>query len=175
IMKNKTIVIHEGKIIEITDETTYNSENIVDAKGKYLMPSMADAHVHFPESDEELEKVMKLNLINGITKLRSMRGVWEDIQRKSKYNVEGSYYPKLYVSPPPIYRNYDLSVEDLENYGATAKNYGFDFVKILSIKSPELLKQFDSICKKYDLHIAGHYPDNPNGVRFSDDEVFNTN
>src|SRR5690606_8963890 len=149
--------------------------NTIDTKGKYLLPSMADAHVHFPESDEELEKVMKLNLINGVTKLRSMRGSWNDLERKSKYNSENSYYHKLYLSHPPIHRNHDISFEDVEKYIKASKDYKFDFVKILSIKNPALLKQMDSLCKKYDVNIGGHYPDNPKGIRFSDETVFSTN
>lgn len=172
---NQTVVINNGKIVEIAKKTKYKSVNTIDAKGKYLLPTIADAHVHFPESDEELEKVMKLNLINGVTKLRSMRGSWSDLERKSKYNSKESYYPKLYLSPPPIHRNHDFSVEELEEYIKTSKDYGFDFIKILSIKSPVLLKQLDSLCKKYEVNLGGHYPDNPKGVRFSDESVFSTN
>ncbi|MBS7332799.1 MAG: amidohydrolase family protein [Weeksellaceae bacterium] len=172
---NQTVVINNGKIVEIAKKTKYRSVNTIDAKGKYLLPTIADAHVHFPESDEELEKVMKLNLINGVTKLRSMRGSWSDLERKSKYNSKESYYPKLYLSPPPIHRNHDFSIEELEEYIKTSKDYGFDFIKILSIKSPVLLKQLDSLCKKYEVNLGGHYPDNPKGVRFSDESVFSTN
>lgn len=175
IIEKQTVVIKDGKIVEIAGKTNYKSKNTINTKGKYLLPTMADAHVHFPENDEELEKVMKLNLINGVTKLRSMRGGWNDLERKSKYNSKESYYPKLYLSPPPIHRNHDFSIEELEKYVKTSKEYGFDFVKILSIKSPALLKQLDSLCKKYDVNIGGHYPDNPKGVRFSDETVFSTN
>jgi hypothetical protein len=104
-----------------------------------------------------------------------MRGSWNDLERRNKYNSEGSYYPHLYLSPPPIHRNHDFSIEDLEKYVKASKDYGFEFVKILSIKSPILLKQLDSLCKKYDVNIGGHYPDNPKGVRFSDEVVFSTN
>jgi hypothetical protein len=175
IIEKQTVVIKDGKIVEIAGKTNHTSKNTIDAKGKYLLPTMADAHVHFPESDEELERVMKLNLINGVTKLRSMRGSWNDLERKSKYNSKESYYPKLYLSPPPIHRSHELSIDDLEKYVKASKEYGFNFVKILSIKSPVLLKQLDSLCKKYDVNIGGHYPDNPKGVRFSDESVFSTN
>lgn len=175
IIEKQTVVIKDGKIIEIAGKTNHTSKNTIDTKGKYLLPTMADAHVHFPESDEELEKVMKLNLINGVTKLRSMRGSWNDLERKNKYNSKESYYPKMYLSPPPIHRSHEFSVKELEDYVKASKDYGFDFVKILSIKNPALLKQMDSLCKKYDVNIGGHYPDNPKGIRFSDETVFSTN
>lgn len=175
ILKNKTIVIKDGKIIEISDKTKTSAKNVIDTKGKFLLPTMAEAHAHFPESDEELEKMLKLNLINGITKVRSMRGSWSDIQRREKYNTTESYFPKFYISPPPISRNHDFSNEDIESYVKAAKDYKFDFIKILSIKNPNLLSQFDSICKKFNINIGGHFPDNPKGIRFSDKLTFNTN
>ena len=175
VLEKKTIVIKNGKIIEISDKTNYKSNNTINAKGKYLMPSLADAHVHLPEKDEDLEKVMKLNLINGVTKIRSMRGTWNDVNRRIKYTYEKQYYPRLYLSPPPIHRSHEFSLEELENYVKASKDYGFDFIKILSIKDPSLLKQLDSLCKKYDLKIAGHYPENQSGDGFSDEIVFNTN
>lgn len=175
VLQNKTIVIKNGKIIEISEKTKYKSKKTINAKGKYLMPSLADAHVHLPEKDEELEKVMKLNLINGITKIRSMRGNWNDVNRRIKYTYEKDYYPRLYLSPSPIHRSHEFSLADLENYVKASKDYGFDFIKILSIKNQSLLKQLDSLCKKYDVKIAGHYPENSDGVGFSDDLVFSTN
>lgn len=175
VLQNKTIVVKNGKIIEISDKTNYKSRNTINAKGKYLMPSLADAHVHLPEKDEELARVMKLNLINGVTKMRSMRGDWNDVNRRIKYTYEKDYYPHLYLSPSPIHRSHELSLTNLENYVKASKDYGFDFIKILSIKNQSLLKQLDSLCKKYDVKIAGHYPENSVGVGFSDELIFKTN
>jgi hypothetical protein len=175
VVKNQYVVVKNGKIIEISNKTKYKSDNTVDIKGKYLLPSMADAHIHFPESDEEFEKVLKLNLINGITKVRSMRGDWNDFHRREKYNTKDSYFPKLYISPPPISRNHDLSIEDIESYVKSAKDYSFDFIKTLSVKNPNLLRQIDSICKNHNIVMAGHFPDNSKGIRFSDDLTFSTN
>ncbi len=62
VLEKKTIVIKNGKIIEISDKTNYKSNNTINAKGKYLMPSLADAHVHLPEKDEDLETVVRMNL-----------------------------------------------------------------------------------------------------------------
>lgn len=175
VLENKTIVIKGGKILEIADKTKYKSNNTINAKGKFLMPSLADAHVHLPEKDEELEKVMKLNLINGVTKMRSMRGDWKDVNRRIKYTLEKNYYPRLYLSAPPIHRSHEFTLSELENYVKATKDYGFDFIKVLSIKNETLLKHLDSLCKKYDLKIAGHYPTDSNGASFSDDLVFSSN
>lgn len=126
ILRNQTVVIHDGKIINITTKSSYQSENTVDAKGTYLLPSMADAHIHFPDSKQELESVMKLNFINGITKLRSMRGEWQDVELKEQYNNEHQYYPKLYLTSPPFHRSYDLTEQEIDSYVIKAKDNEID-------------------------------------------------
>lgn len=175
VLQGKTVVVKNGKIIEINDKTEYKSAKIINTKGQYLMPTLADAHVHLPTEETEFERVMKLNLINGVTKIRSMRGEWKDASRKIKYQYEKEYLPKLYISPPPMHRSYDMNAEQFDEYVNAAKEYGFDFIKILSIKSPKDLKILDSICAKYNMQLGGHFPDEPKGTRFSDDEIFRKN
>lgn len=175
VIKKQTVVIKDGKIVEITDKTNYKSKKTINAKGKYLIPTMADAHVHFPENDKEFEKVLKLNLINGVTKLRSMRGDWDDIERKIRYNDKESYYPKLYLSPPPIHRSYDFSFDELEKYVKIAKEYDFDFIKILSIKDNETLKNLVELSEKFEMKIGGHFPVNSQDSMLSDEFIFSAN
>lgn len=164
VLRNHTVVIQNGKIIEITTKTSRDSDNIIDAKGSYLLPSMADAHVHFPEKNEELEQVMKLNLINGITKLRSMRGEWKDIASRKQYNNENQYYPKLYLTAPPFHRSYDLTEEQVDSYVKTAKENGIDQIKVLSIKNQRLFELLSETCEKYNIPLGGHFPMVEDGV-----------
>ncbi|CAM3668287.1 amidohydrolase family protein [Flavobacterium gelidilacus] len=177
VLKNQDVKIKDGKIIEISKSKKSKNKTvkIIDGKGMYLMPSLSDAHVHFPETEKEMEKVMQLNIINGITKLRSMRGDWNHVKWREKYNAETSYYPKLYISAPPISRQYDLTIEQMNDFVKSAKDYNFDFIKILSIKSETLFKQLDSVCKSQNISLAGHFLDNPKGIHISDEAFFNSN
>jgi hypothetical protein len=172
IIENQSVVIKGGKIIDISSRTKLKAKTIIDAKGKFLMPTMADAHVHIPDNQKNLEKMLRLNLINGVTKIRSMRGNWKDTEYREKYNGPDSFYPKFYLSPPPIHRSQDLSYEELENAVKAAKENRFDFIKILSIKTPELLQQLTALCEKYKVNLGGHFPNNPGGQVFEDTLVF---
>lgn len=42
ILKNKTIAIKDGKIIEIADKIKTKAKETIDAKGAFLMPSLSD-------------------------------------------------------------------------------------------------------------------------------------
>ncbi|UOK41528.1 MULTISPECIES: amidohydrolase family protein [Flavobacterium] len=177
VLKNKSVVIKNGKIIEITDDRKLKTKakQTIDGKGKFLIPSLADAHAHLPENDVELEKYFKLNLINGVTKLRSMRGDSKHIEMKKKYNTENSYYPKLYLSPNPITKNLSFTKEQIVTFVKETKENGFDFIKVLSIKNQELFDELNAVCKEYDVKIGGHFPSNPKGVIISDESFFGSN
>lgn len=177
VLENQDVKIKNGKIIEISKSKKSKNidSKIIDGKGLYLMPSLSDAHVHFPEKEQDLERILQLNLINGVTKLRSMRGDWKHVEWREKYNSESSFYPKLYISPPPITRQFDLTIEQMEQFVKNAKEYNFDFIKIMSIKNETIFRQLDSVCKSQNVSLAGHFLDNPKGGRISDDAFFNSN
>jgi hypothetical protein len=72
ILKNKTVLIKGDRIVEISDSKKVSAKAIINSKGKYLIPGLADMHVHFPEKD--LPKFFDLNRSAGVLYLRSMRG-----------------------------------------------------------------------------------------------------
>ena len=115
---------------------------------------------------------MQLNIINGVTKVRSMRGKWEHAQWREDFKQMHPPLPKLHLSAPPISRGYDLTVEQAEKYVKTTKDYQFDFIKILSVKGERVLKLLDSLCKVHQVEIGGHFPDNPKGGRINDKLTF---
>jgi len=170
VLLNQDVVVKDGKIFSISaaQNEEYNNMFVIDGSGKYIMPSLADAHVHLPKEKEDLDKFLKLNLINGVTKLRSMRGAWDHLKWRDEYNSKNSFYPKLYLSAPPISRRYSFTKDELQNYVNGAK--WFDFIKILSIKDQDLFKRLDKLCKLNNIEIGGHFPSN-----ISDSLIFNSN
>ena len=159
-IKNQDVIVKAGKIISIANaqEQDYTNMVVIDGSGKYMMPSLTDAHVHLPKNESDLERFFILNLINGVTKVRSMRGDWKHLEWREKYNTETSVYPKLYLSAPAISRRDDFSSEELQEFIKNARD--FDFVKILSIKNETLFKMLDSLCEVNEIKIGGHFPSN---------------
>tara|TARA_R110002049_G_scaffold17731_2_gene68557 strand:- start:107281 stop:108450 length:1170 start_codon:yes stop_codon:yes gene_type:complete len=170
LLAHKNILVKDGIIKEISGTKTHliKARHSIDLKGKFIIPSLSDAHVHLPENKDDLEKFLILNLINGVTKLRSMRGDWNHLEWRNEYNSETSVFPKLYLSAPPISQKDDFTSEQLEKYMDKTKD--FDFIKILSIKDDILFNQLDSVCKINNISIGGHFPNN-----VSDDLVFKSN
>ena len=56
---NQSLLIRNGKINQIGDFSKLSKNNqttIINGKGKYVMPGLADMHVHLPEEDK-IEKL----------------------------------------------------------------------------------------------------------------------
>lgn len=173
VLKNKSIAVKDGKIIGIVDANSRQYKSVahtIDAKGKYIMPTLSDAHVHLPKDKSKVEKLLTLHLINGVTKIRSMRGNWKHTDWKKEYNTTNSIYPKMYLSSPPMHRNHNFEINQLTGFLKNIKSKGFDFIKILSIKDETLFKSLDSICKINNIEFGGHFPKN-----ISDETLFNSN
>ena len=177
ILFNQNIAIKDGKIITIENakKSILKGIKIIDLKGKYIMPSLADAHVHLPEKEEELKRFFELNLINGVTKLRSMRGNWKHKEWKEKYNGKDSYFPKLFLTAPPIVLNLEVTTEQLEAFVKSSKENDFSMIKILSVRNKEFFNRLDSLCKKYNMPLGGHFPAFPSGNGLTEDEFFKSN
>ena len=177
VLVNQNIAILNGKIVAIENakKSSLKAGKIIDLKGKYIMPSLADAHVHLPDTEEELLRMFDLNLINGVTKIRSMRGDWKHKEWQNKYNIVKAVYPKLYLSAPPISRNMEFTPEQLETFVKAVKEQNYGFIKILSIKSQEIFTQLDSLCKKYDVPLGGHFPRVAMGNSLNEESFFNSN
>ena len=173
VLRNQNIAIHNGKIVGISKDLSEHSTKIIDGAGNYIMPSLADAHIHLPETITEIERVLKLNLINGITKVRSMRGNWNHLNYRNELNNQESSNPKIYLTAPPIHRSFDLTLEETDKYVGTAKKQGFDQIKILSIKNQSMFEMLNEKCKEYNMPLGGHIPIASEGV-ISDEIIFNS-
>ena len=177
VLKNKDVAIKDGVIIAITNtkKGNFSAKQTIEGKGKFMMPGLSDAHVHLPEEEKDLEKYLTLNIINGVTKLRSMRGDVKHLEWRKKYNTPNSYFPKLYLSSPPVTRNQDFTAEQASAFVKSVKEGGFDFIKVLSIKRADLFSQLDTYAKENNIKMAGHFPSNPKGIVIDDDVIFNSN
>ncbi|MBT2696153.1 allantoinase [Bacillus sp. ISL-40] len=52
-VKKTNIVIKNGVIVAISDESSFEAERIIDASGQYVFPGMIDVHVHFSDPGRE--------------------------------------------------------------------------------------------------------------------------
>lgn len=73
ILRNQTVIIRDGRIIEIglAAKTKVPKDAFqIDGRNKYLLPGLADMHIHSFSDDSDL----LLYIANGVTTVRNMAG-----------------------------------------------------------------------------------------------------
>lgn len=160
LLKNQTVTIKDGKIESVVpykpEQNKEKSKPVIDGTGKYLMPGMADMHVHFPnEKDMPLEQFFKLNLAAGVTTLRSMRGEPRHLTLRDSITKKLILAPDLYISIA-LPNDSTITDKDLEKFVKQSKKEGWDFIKYLSGLTPALFYSTALISKESGLKMAGH-------------------
>ncbi len=171
VLEHKDVIIENGKIIRIRTHKDNDTGNYalgrVNGKGKYLLPSYANSHVHLP-SHKNLETYFLINLINGVTTLRSMRGEnWH-----LEIDKTAPLVPRLYLASVPISRQDELTEETATNLVSKYKAAGFDFIKILSVKDKTSFDNIAAASAKYQIPLAGHCPSNVGIFKLSESNAF---
>ncbi|MGD8447006.1 MAG: amidohydrolase family protein [Desulfobacterales bacterium] len=65
----KTVVIKAGKILDTPENVgAYNADQVIDAKGKFVLPGIIDAHLH-PVYADRIDTLSKAAVTGGITTL----------------------------------------------------------------------------------------------------------
>jgi len=175
---NQTVVISEGKIIKIatTSELKLSSENeILDGSGKYLIPGLWDAHVHYAYIEELAPYMSDLFLAYGITSLRDTGGEimfmrkWKEESEKNptstpRLMIAGPLLdgmPNVYdgSSPdrPPLSHGL-ADVKDVNEYIDYLDSLGVDFLKAYEMLRPEQFLALLAKAKEKGLKVTGHVP-----------------
>ncbi|HEX7413619.1 MAG TPA: amidohydrolase family protein, partial [Bacteroidia bacterium] len=160
LLKSHSVIIKNGKIEDIVSyvpERAINSQmQVIDGTGKYLIPGLADMHVHFPnEKEMPLQQFFKLNLAAGVTMLRSMRGEPRHLTLRDSINKKFILAPDLYISIS-LPSDSTITAKDLEKFIKQSKQEGWDFIKYLSGLTPALFDAAVKYCKQNNIKLAGH-------------------
>jgi imidazolonepropionase-like amidohydrolase len=161
VKEHQTVVTKNGKITAIgaVKKVTYGKGAlVVDGKGKYLMPGLAEMHGHVPpiEDMQPMKDVLALFAVNGITTVRGMLGHPKHLELRAMVNRGELLSPHFYTTGPSINGMSVTSPEAGAEMVRQQKKAGYDFLKM----HPGLTRaKFDSIAataNKLRIPFAGH-------------------
>lgn len=135
VIDNQDVVIKDGKILSIgaTGKVKYDkSALVVEAKGKYLIPGLAEMHAHIPPNDnvEAQKEVLSLFAVNGVTTIRGMLGHPTHITLRDQVNRGEVMGPHIYTSGPSFNGMSVTKPEDGDKKVREQKALGYDFLKL---------------------------------------------
>ena len=96
-----TVIVEDGVIRALVPSSALEAEGlpVVDGSGKYLMPGLADMHVHYWDPGE-----FALYLANGVTLVRNMFGAPLHLELEQRVQRSGHtiYPPETSMTWPVI-------------------------------------------------------------------------
>jgi imidazolonepropionase-like amidohydrolase len=178
LIKAQSVIITDGKIssIEAYDaKKSITTSATIDGTGKYLIPGLWDAHVHFAYMENLAPRMLDLFMIYGITSVRDTGGKIDFVK---KYKQEAAKKP--FTSPrvmiagplldgtPNVYDGSDpskppLSVgltseEDINNKVNALIKEEVDLLKAYEMLTPEQFQTITKLARENDLKVTGHVP-----------------
>ncbi len=161
VLTNQSVTIRNGKIAAITNAGKTKPTQgalVVDARGKYLIPGLAEMHAHVPPVDdmEPMKEVLTLFLANGITTIRGMLGHSLHLTLRDQIRSGQVLGPHFYTTGPSFN---GLTVKSPEEGAQRVRNQkaaGYDYLKL----HPGLtLRNFNAVAataKEVGIPFVGH-------------------
>ena len=159
IITNSIVIVKDGKVTAIGKKLKYhNNALVIDAKGKYLIPGLAEMHAHVPpnENIESHKEVLFLFAANGITTIRGMLGHPKHLELRSMINSGEVFGPRFYTTGPSFN---GLSVKTAERGAAMVREQkaaGYDYLKLHPGLTKETFTAISSTAKEVGIPFAGH-------------------
>lgn len=178
-----TVLVADGRISAIGHSAQVavpGNYKQVDGSGKFLIPGLADMHIHLTGAGEpsgSREFIIPLLVANGITTVRDMGGKVEYLKElRAEINSGKRLGPQIFFTGPYLDGNppsfQPSIVVQTPAEAATAvdklKAEGVDFIKVQSRLPPEPYYAIADEAKKDRIRFVGHVPDSITAAVASD-------
>ncbi len=175
--ENQTVVIRDGKILRIapTADLKLDSKNtIIDGTGKFLIPGLWDAHIHFAYIPSMAPRMFDLFLLYGITSVRDTGGEinfvskWREASRSNptgapRVMIAGPLLdgvPTVYDGTPghPPLAAGSATVEQVARQVEMLDSAKVDLLKAYEMLTPDQFKKVMELAKAKGYQVTGHVP-----------------
>jgi imidazolonepropionase-like amidohydrolase len=161
---HQTVIVHKSRIIDIknSNKAILPDDAVrIDGRGMYLIPGLADMHVH-AHSPEDLA----LFVANGVTTVRNMRGSQIHLAYRQLIKEEKLFGPTLYTcgaildGTPPTGESVTVveTEEQARQIVADQKQAGYDCIKVYTRLSRHVYKALITAAKENNIPVTGHVP-----------------
>ena len=164
VLRQHTVLVRGGRIAALGPDGRIRipaGTTRIDARGKFLVPGLADMHVHLLDRSELLAYAA-----NGITTVLNLHGLARHLAWRDSLQRGLLLGPRLFTSGPivdgdPPTRRTNLVVTtaaQAESVVVAQKAAGFDFLKIYDNVPPDLYRVLAATAKRVGLPMVGHLP-----------------
>jgi len=176
--EHQTLIIKDGKIHKIASskDLKLSKENkIIDGTGKFIIPGLWDAHIHFAYIKELAPNMFDLFLAYGITSVRDTGGQISYVRKfKEESLANPTTVPRVMIAGPlldgmpnvydgstpsrPHLSTGSASVDDIVNQVNLLDSIGVDLLKAYEMLTPEQFSKITELAREKGLKVTGHVP-----------------
>ncbi|MBK8504070.1 MAG: amidohydrolase family protein [Saprospiraceae bacterium] len=162
------MLVTDGLIVEIGKKVRIpNDSQVIDGRGKYLIPGLVDMHVHLLSDGDEYpdtiaEDELKVMVANGVTTIRFMIGTPEQLVLRERSGKAHIVAPVIYAASPHLTgkeQGNDFVVttaEEAREAVRISKTLGFDFIKITTFIDAQVYEAAIDEAAKQNIPVVGH-------------------
>jgi hypothetical protein len=165
VLPAQSVVVHEGRIATVgpaKDTDVPQDALCIDGKGKYLMPGLADMHVHTWNADE-----LTLFVANGVTTIRNMFGAPMHLRWREHIAQGELFGPTIYTAgpildgDPPVWPGSDVvtSARRAKRIVRRQHRAGYDFLKVYTLLTQEAYDGIVAAANEHEMRFCGHVPE----------------
>ena len=178
-LPHTTVIVRAGRIQSVDpagQRAIPAGCRTIDGKARYLIPGLADTHVHFfgysrgGMNDPSAENSVLLMLLgNGITTALVMEGTPEIVRLRAELSRGQRLGPRLFTTGPliqmtgsgilPGRRAFDTPAQ-IHAEIIQEKRIGYDFVKVHGDLTAEAFAELLKTAREQGLRVVGHVPPN---------------
>jgi imidazolonepropionase-like amidohydrolase len=169
VLRDATIVVREGRITEVGATRNVRvppGARLMDGRGKYLIPGLADMHTHLYSDGEVPDSLAKYELgvmaANGVTATRFMIGTREHFTLRREVEAGRIVGPQLWLASPQLTGQKDVNSRvvttpaDAREAVKEMADLGYDFVKLTLFITPPVYDAIVSEAKRQGIRVVGH-------------------
>jgi hypothetical protein len=164
VLAHHTVVVRGDRIVAVApaaEATPPAGATTIDGSGKWLMPGLADMHVHVWTEDQ-----LTMFLAAGVTTIRNLFGSDQHLAWRTQIAHGEKLGPTIVTAgplidgDPPIWPGSTVLVNplDADKIVADQKAAGYDFLKPYSRLSREAYEALAAAGKRHGMVLAGHVP-----------------
>src|SRR5574341_218606 len=163
VLADQTVVVANGRIAAMGPAATTTlpaGTAPIEARGKYLIPGLAEMHAHIPgaQQPDYVERVLFLYVASGVTTIRGMLGQASHLELKRRVETGDVLGPRIWTSGPSVNGNNIRTAEAADSAVRATKAAGYDFIKIHPGLTRDVFDALDRAADREGIRYAGHVP-----------------
>jgi imidazolonepropionase-like amidohydrolase len=162
VLREQTVLVQGDRIVAVGPSASLrvpSGATVIEGRGRYLMPGLAEMHAHMPGAQaapELVERILFLYLANGVTTIRGMLGAPAQLPLRARIAAGELLGPTFIVGAPSLN---GTSAPDPETARRLVREHhaaGYDFLKLHPGLSREVYDAIVDEGRRVGITWAGH-------------------